>query len=156
MTQPSEMEIAKAIVEKYATAPHHQNSQGLIDGIARALHDAAKVKPGCVRTEDGVERRFDTRRFDPNNTEREVGLPILADGSIWWQNEELWVWTYGGDEECGTEYKTLEMFYPDLSHYPEWTAIGWVVRWGEGEIALGKCFATEEAAQRAKEQHEQD
>lgn len=145
---PEEKARAKAIqiLDRHLPNETGFHRMDLRQAITDALTEAASVPKGCVRTDDGVVRRFDTTHYDPANVEREVGLPLLADGSIWFQHEELWAWSYGGDEECNTDYKTLELFYPQLRRGVEWTAIGWVVRWGEGEISLAKCFPTKEAA----------
>lgn len=69
--QPSEMEIAKGIVDVYSmelntpSITTRRAKDNLIENIEKALHDAAKVKAGCVRTEDGVERQIlNQREFD--------------------------------------------------------------------------------------------
>lgn len=104
------------------------------DQIAAALH----IEPGFIRDSEGVDHRIDMHGFDPGNPERAVPLPCFADGTYWMLNEDY----YTIDEESG---KVVEFFSYD--DFPKWTASGWCIEWGDGEIELAKCYSTREAAQ---------
>jgi len=174
MTQPSESEIAKA--REIATAAgiycrydckHVVKTSGMdhiadcplssinldaaVEVLSRALHDAAKVKAGCVRTDDGVERQilnqreFDSGRVDyvvvrkkerpicqscgaPNACDKESGQGVMCGISAC---KDCFMEWYDGDR-------------PAAPNRESWEAVGnWVK-------------SKREAAQRAKEQHEQD
>lgn len=127
MTQPSDAEIAKA---REIVILCENTDADPTDLIARALHDAAKVKAGCVRTEDGVEHRV-------------LGeLAFTADGclsGVW--DGEIWTPHHWQRETHGV-YPLLVYANTDIAN-----------------SAHKECFSTKElalAAQRAKEQHEQD
>lgn len=157
MTQPSEMEIAKGIVDVYSmelntpSITTRRAKDNLIENIEKALHDAAKVKAGCVRTDDGVERKilnqreFDSGRVDyivvrkterpacescgaPNACDKESGQGVMCGISAC---KDCFMEWYDGDR-------------PAAPNRESWEAVGnWVK-------------SKREAAQRAKEQHEQD
>jgi hypothetical protein len=95
---------------------------------------------GHVLDDAGVVRKVDTTRWDPANIDKAVPLPVYADGELWMMGEDAYV-IFGSE---------VSEFFP-TREYPEWTSIGWVLRWGDGEIELNKCYSTRESALAAKE-----
>lgn len=104
---------------------------------------AAKAPEGCIIDDKGVVRRVDTSGWDPSDPSRHVPLPVYADGEIWMMGEEAYT----------IEDGEIHEFFPS-EHNPAWTSAGWVIRWGDGEIELNKCYSTREAAEAAKSKSE--
>lgn len=130
-------EMAAYYVSPRPTVPGTYSSFDLRKEISAALRSMLPPK-GSILDDGGVVRLIDTRYFDPKDPARHVGLPVFADGEVWMMNEEFY--TIDDGEVCE--------FY-DSGHKPEWTSSGWVVRWGEGEIELSKCWSTRAAAEAA-------
>lgn len=108
-------------------------------GRADALVDQ-KPPPGHIIDDQGVVRKVDTTGWDPADTSKPVPLPVYADGELWMMGEEAFTIV---DNEVRIIYT--------YDHCPSWTSSGWVIRWGDGEIELNKCYANSEAAEAAKE-----
>lgn len=68
-----------------------------------------------------------------------VPLPLFADGTLYCLNEIIFA--HGEDDQVFSFYTERE---------PEWTSDGWVVRCGDGEIELGKCYPNNESAKSRK------
>jgi hypothetical protein len=138
--------IASTLVENWINSQEstgmlrQEAQQALWTAITTALRAAATVPKGMVRvgTED---HRLDLTGWSCEDPERAVPLPVFADGEMWIQHEEFY--TIGEDGH-------IHEFF-SFEHGISWTSSGWVVRWGDGEIELSKCYSSQSAAQAARE-----
>lgn len=138
---PTEADLAKAeqLYQEWLNYGTNSYTQQ-VDSIARALAAARIAPPGHVIDDQGCVRKVDTTGWNPADTDESVPLPVYADGELWMMGEEAY--TISGDGEV-VEFYTYD-------HPPRWTASGWVVPWGDGEIELNKCYSNRESAEAAR------